>query len=208
MVLGTDIQKYEPGQLSFHSLVAGRNIYLPPPKPPAHCSPTNTNLSLLAAGRGQTWPGPDLPFYFWHVWLISWGFYRLAPKLKIDIRPEFCPITKSRRRPRRCSGRWGRARKWFRENQASSGLTPPVRCVTSPRIAPGNMKLGSLMRLERQRRNGSRTRHKNLLSIDSTVYCECAWYWVTGPAPPAWDQIFPAEELWRLLLVTPGSRTC
>ena len=81
-MLGTDIQKYEPGQLSFHSLVAGRNIYLPPPKPPAHCSPTNTNLSLLAAGRGQTGPGPDLPFYFWHVWLISWGFYRLAAQIK------------------------------------------------------------------------------------------------------------------------------
>ena len=196
---GTDIQKYEPaGQLSFHSLVAGRNIYLKPPKPPAHCSPTKpiwASLQLAAARRDR---GPTCLFTFDMFGLFLEVFIVWRPKLKIDIRPEFCPITSPG------GGRGVRVRKWFRENQASCGLTPPVPGVTSPRIAPANMKLGSLMRLESQRRRLlpqfvsriNRTINKNLLSIDSTV------------TPPSWDQIFPAEELWRLLLVTPASRTC
>ena len=165
---GTDIQKYEPGQLSFHSLVAGRNIYLKPPKPPAHCSPTKpiwASLQLAAARRDR---GPTCLFTFDMFGLFLEVFIVWRPKLKIDIRPEFCPITSPG------GGRGVRVRKWFRENQASSGLTPPVPGVTSPRIAPANMKLGSLMRASggdccHSSSLGSRTINKNLFSIDSTV---------------------------------------
>ena len=90
---GTDIQKYEPGQLSFHSLVAGRNIYLKPPKPPAHCSPTKpiwASLQLAAARRDR---GPTCLFTFDMFGLFLEVFIVWRPKLKIDIRPEFCPIT-------------------------------------------------------------------------------------------------------------------